>query len=177
MLELLIIQAQQGNKTSMDELLYNFRPLIKKYAFRLHTEDGESELQLFFIELIHQLQPALLIPNNDGKIINYISTSIENHYKQLVSNKIRLSNSIPFSAFSEEQQVSMLQTLRSENDYSHSLLSIIQNTLTANEYDVIIFRYYLQFSLKEIADMKNISRQAVSQMHHRALKKLINVLT
>ena len=51
MLKNKIIAVQSGNKCILENLIIQFEPLILKYAYRLHNEDGYQEMALMFIEL------------------------------------------------------------------------------------------------------------------------------
>ena len=138
----------------------------------LHDEDAEAELQLFLIELIHKIPLSLLQNNNDGKIVNYITTAISNHYKLLVSKIIKEKCSLPLSSFSEEQQENIQNALYIVDDLQIDLTELLQKVLTKNELEVVTFKYLGQYTIQEIADYKKVSRQAINQTHNNALKKI-----
>lgn len=175
MLNHLITESKDGNQDSTEAILVTFTPVIKKYSFLLHEEDAESELQLFLLELIAKIPVTLLENNNDGKIVNYITRSIGNHYNHLVSQIIKEKNTLPLSSFSEERQHNILNSLYRFDESDFALIETLKKELTPNEYDIIVLRYFEQYTIQEIADIKGISRQAVNQMHNRAIKRLQKV--
>ena len=172
MINVLIKESNQGNRVSTEKLLEKFKPLIKKYSFLLHYEDAESELQLFLLELFRKIPSELLEEGNNGKLINYISISINNHYKHLLSTIIKNKNYLPISALSENQKIMVLSALSHEFNHDIEIIQTLQSALTKNEYDVIILRYFFQYSIQEIAFIKSSSRQSVNQTHNRAIKKI-----
>jgi hypothetical protein len=61
----LILAAKNGSHNSMLELIKIFKPLIKKYAFKMNYEDAENDLILSMIQLIYSM-PNL---SNDGQAV------------------------------------------------------------------------------------------------------------
>lgn len=51
MLSEAIASAQHNNPDSLLALIEKFKPLLKKYAYKLHYEDAYYDLQLDFIIL------------------------------------------------------------------------------------------------------------------------------
>lgn len=169
----LIADAQAGNRMSMEELISKFHPLIKKYARKLNYEDSESDLVLFFIELIKSFPKGLLEAANEGKIVKYISVSIKNQYNHLVKDHIFRKNEICLSQLSEEQNYYLESRLASENEQpSEMTFSGISSILSPREFQIITLIYYLGYSASEIARKESCSRQAVNQIKKRALKKI-----
>ena len=54
-----------GSHNSMLELIKIFKPLTKKYAFKMNYEDAENDLILSMIQLIYSM-PNL---SNDGQAV------------------------------------------------------------------------------------------------------------
>ena len=81
----LISEAKDGNKNSMLEILNKFKPLIKKYSYKMNYEDAENDLILSMIQLIYDM-PYL---NNDGHAVNYINQSIYNAYIKYIKLQIK----------------------------------------------------------------------------------------
>lgn len=52
MLDETIASAQHNNSESLLALIEKFKPLLKKYAYKLHYEDAYYDLQLDFIQII-----------------------------------------------------------------------------------------------------------------------------
>lgn len=173
MLTSLIQQAQSGDNESMEKLLIQFQPLLKKYAYKLHYEDSLNDLVLFFIELILSLPSSLLKQDSDGKTINYIAVSIKNHYCHLVKRRIDEKNEICFSQLNDEQSYYINSCLTMPDSFeAETVFSIIKKILTQREFEIIIYIYYFNYSSADIARVKNVSRQSVNQIKKRALSKL-----
>lgn len=51
MLDETIASAQHNNSESLLALIEKFKPLLKKYAYKLHYEDAYYDLQLDFIQI------------------------------------------------------------------------------------------------------------------------------
>ena len=52
MLSEAIASAQHNNPDSLLALIEKFKPLLKKYAYKLHYEDAYYDLQLDFIQIV-----------------------------------------------------------------------------------------------------------------------------
>ena len=173
MLRKLIADAQLGDKQSMEELIFKFRPLIKKYAYKLNYEDAQSDLTLFFIELIRAFPAEVLDTADERKITKYIFVSIKNHYNHLIKDFIRRKNEICLSQLSEEQSYHLESRFAvAQEDPFERIFIDLSSFLSQRELRVIIQIYYLGYSAAEIARREACSRQAVNQLKRRALKKI-----
>ena len=84
MLRQKVLLAQSGDQDSMQDLIDQFKPLLKHYSRILYVEDSFNELVLSFIEIVHAIPLESLKDNNDGVIVKYISTSLKNAYISLI---------------------------------------------------------------------------------------------
>ena len=103
MISTLIYNAKFGDKLAMEQLLHKFHPLLKKYANKLKYEDALSELTLFFIELVHKIPMQMLQSANEGKLVKYIDTGVQNQYYYLLKKLIFISKEVNSSTISDEQ--------------------------------------------------------------------------
>ena len=55
MLKDTIAAAQRNDEESLLALIEKFKPLLKKYAYKLHYEDSFFDLQLDFIQIVTTL--------------------------------------------------------------------------------------------------------------------------
>lgn len=80
----LLIHQYKNNKddNSLLTLLDIFRPLIKKYSRKLNYDGAESDLIIYFIELLNKM-PLNSSMNKNKYILSYINISIKNHYIKL----------------------------------------------------------------------------------------------
>lgn len=177
MLCTLITKARTGDADAMLQVIHEFQPLLLKYTRKLGYEDAYSDLILFFIELVHKIPEQLILKNNIGKLIKYITTSTKNHYYYLLKKNTFSSIEINTSQLSDEQ-VYYLENLLSITDHTmpDDIFYILKDYLTKKELHIIILIYYLGYTSTEIAHKEHVTRQAVNQLKQRALDKLKKAL-
>ena len=155
------------------ELIKQFKPLLKKYAFLLKYEDAYEDLLLFFIELLSKMSNSNISHKNDGEIVQYIATSIRNQYIKLSKvEKGRKYKVIEFSELSDGQMfyVESSNSYLMENSIDEMLPR--NKTLTNWEYKVIMNILVCGISISDLAQTTKKSRQAVNQAKNRAIKKI-----
>ena len=178
MISTLIYNAKFGDKLAMEQLLNKFHPLLKKYANKLKYEDALSELTLFFIELVHKIPMQMLQSANEGKLVKYIDTGVQNQYYYLLKKLIFISKEVNSSTISDEQMHFLESSLATTDEItSENIFYILKPYLSPRELHVIIQIYYLGYTAAEIARKENTTRQAVKQLKQRALLKIKNFLT
>lgn len=157
------------------QLLEMFDKLLKKYARLLGTEDAYEELRLFFFELLDRLKQKRLCSDSDGYAVNYISKSVKNQYIAL--SKARNSRrEDTFSDMSEEQMIYVEQIAATDDRVDISSYFPSENKLSERE-KIILQQFFVDdYSIEEIAQQLNISRQAVNQAKNRALNKIRKAL-
>lgn len=111
------------------------------------------------------------------EIVNYIATSIKNYYVYSISQKNTSITLVHMSDLSENQRYFLEAKSATSDRYDSLLLDILKQCLTRNEFEIIYLHYFKEHSLSDIAEAKNRSRQAVSQMNLRSLKKLSDFLS
>lgn len=157
------------------QLLEMFDKLLKKYARLLGTEDAYEELRLFFFELLDRLKCKNLCGNSDGYAVSYISKSVKNQYIAL--SKARNSRKEDtFSDMSEEQMVYVEQIAATDDRVDISSYFPSGNKLSEREKLILQQFFVDDYSIEEIAQRLNISRQAVNQAKKRALNKIREAL-
>ena len=157
------------------QLLGMFDKLLRKYARLLGTEDAYEELRLFFFELLDKLKSKELCSDSDGYAVNYISKSVKNQYIAL--SKARNSRrEDTFSDMSEEQMIYVEQIAATDDRVDISLSFALGNKLSEREKVILQQIFVDEYSIEEIAQQLNISRQAVNQAKNRALNKIREAL-
>ena len=177
-----ISHIQSGDQN--DDLLFlinKFTPLLKHYAYKLHTEDAFSELTLAFIELIYNINPQTLRSTQDGAIVRYLTASIKNSYIALLRSimKQKEATLVSWDGLTEhEQNASMLPDDGVFPPYNgfYDLLTACA-TLTEKERNVLILIYQHGLSSAEIARQMKTSKQNINQIKLRALNKLRSCIT
>ena len=75
MLDETIASAQHNNSESLLALIEKFKPLLKKYAYKLHYEDAYYDLQLDFIQIILTINLDAQNQKSEGALVNYMGQS------------------------------------------------------------------------------------------------------
>jgi RNA polymerase sigma factor (sigma-70 family) len=151
----------------MLELLEDFSPLIKKYAFLSGSEDGQAELTASFIKMIRDY-PKNFDKTADMYTLSYIKKTVRNEYIALSKKKSRDP-----TVYLEDNQMYEPQV----NDNSELVFYDLISPLSLLQKNIILRKYYYCFSDSEIAHDLHISRQSVNRAKNRALanlKKIIN---
>jgi RNA polymerase sigma factor (sigma-70 family) len=168
----LITLSQSGDVDATLELVNKFKPLLKKYAFKLNFDDAYDDLLLDFLILIKAIQIQNLKNCSEGALITYIQKSIFNSYiKQSLRIK-KLRNISLYSDLSDSELYYVESSYSNIDDYSDLEFQCFDHILTKPEALIIKMIYRSGYSASEIAIMCGISRQAVNQTKNRALKKL-----
>lgn len=163
------------NETAALQLLEMFDKLLKKYARLLGTEDAYEELRLFFFELLEKLKSKELCSESDGYAVNYISKSVKNQYIA-ISKARNVRREDTFSDMSEEQMVYVEQIAATDDIMDISSYFPSEDKLSEREKTILRDFFVYEFSIEEIAQKLNISRQAVNQAKNRALSKIRKAL-
>lgn len=159
----LLLRCRNKDNDAVLDLIEKFKPLVNKYARNSVDDDIENELNLFLIELVRKIPIEKEIFREDKYIIGYIQTSLKHKYIE-INKKNYYKNKV---------DIDKILTLGNEcNDIESIFIKNMLENLTLKEKKIIILRFYKRYSDNEIADMFNISRQAVNGTKRRALKKV-----
>lgn len=168
----LIAESQNGNSDAALLMIEKFKPLLRKYAYKLYYEDAYNDLLVDFIELIHNINLDHIHDKSEGKMVSYIFKSINSSFIKKLTAIKKLHNCILYSELSENQ-LYYVNIISSTNDeYFMHELPDISLVLTKTEFLIVKMIYCSGYTVAEIAFVFSISRQAVNQMKRRALKKL-----
>lgn len=164
-----LIERLKKQDMSVFPLIFDeFKRLISFYGVKLHYEDASSELTLFLIELLYNIKLSKF-PDDDGDDLKrYIAVSIKNKYIALSMAK---NKSL---CFAEE----LLEGSYSYNEELDDRFCFAQGMERLNEMQkiIIIYHFIYGYSIVEIAERFNISRQAVNKTKNRALAILREAL-
>lgn len=109
-LELWAVSAANGDQTAKLEIINQFRPLLRKYAYKLNYEDAFYDLELKLLEIL--TMPFFNNPQNtEEQIVSYIHRAIVNEYIRLnkALNVLR-NRMILYSDLGDDQQY-MVETI------------------------------------------------------------------
>ncbi len=171
-----IASAQNGNEPAMLELLEQFSPLLRKFAFLLRTEDALNELTADFIELIKTLNLNSLRSYNDGVLVNYISNAVRYKYISRSKQQHMDNQMLYWDDFEEPVQRKFEPRCELYSDEEEFFRAIPVGVLSEPEFNIIVMIYLQGYSAADIARTKHITRQAVNQIKRRALKKLYKAI-
>lgn len=184
-----LIRMSQGDAQARDMLIeHNMRlvaHIVKKYYAA--REDQDDLISIGTIGLIKGI--SSFNAEKGSKLTTYVSRCIENeilmYFRVLKkqANEISLSEPIDGEdeggALSIMDTISVPDTMAEDFDFAESqrrLYEYIARNLDERERDIIIMRYGLfgtrEYTQKEIAEIKGISRSYVSRIETKALKKL-----
>lgn len=160
---------QNGNKKILEEMVLDFEPLIRKYAYMLRNEDEYQEMALMFISLIKNMAIDSMKNSSDGAIVNYIKHSMYHAYIERSKKLETIEN--------HEYTTDVFPEYGREEEYDGFEDLLEAAKLNGREKSVLRKIYCEGYSAAEIAKTEGISRQSVNQMKNRALKKLKEVLS
>ena len=156
------IEKLKNQDMSGFPVLYSvFERLVDWYAIKLSYEDAASELTVFLIELFYEIDLKRFPNDSSFGIKKYIAVSLKNYY-------------IALSQKRDKQRRFSNQLYEDLNGYCQNYddkLSIIQcmTPLSEKQKLVLIYKYIYGYSDVEIANLLDISRQAVNRIKNRGL--------
>lgn len=171
MLDEAIASAQHNDSDSLLVLIEKFKPLLKKYAYKLHYEDAYYDLQLDFIQIILAINLETQRKKSEGALVNYICNSVQHAF----SKRLRtvLDHSVPSVELDSSTHIQTSNFLVAPSCQESSDFTLdIAKLLTEKEYRITVLAYKYQLSSAEIARQLGITRQGVNQCKKRALKKV-----
>ncbi len=157
----LVKNLKNGDKSSFETVNKEFIGLIVFFSKKIGGEDSLAELKAFLFELLIGIEPENFKYDNSQTLKRYIAVSLRNRYIALSKEKQKyektelglLDDGIKYSA-SLEDRIMVKDMLR--------LLSEKQRL-------IVTYKYIYGYSDIEIADIMNISRQAVNRLKNRAI--------
>lgn len=169
---------QYQNKNDDDSLLLvleKFNPLIKKYARKLAYDGAQTDLIIYFMELLKKL-PLNKQMKEDKYILGYISTSIKNHYIKL--NKSYYKILISETELNLDLATPELMIYNLQNDFIENkiVINLALSKLSECQKQIIIDKFFNQKTDIEISQELNISRQAINKTKNKALNNMKNYL-
>lgn len=168
-----IEKAQNGNADSLIELLEIFHPLLKKYGRLLFYEDAYWDLRVSLISFFLKLEINELRSKQDNVLISYIQSVVYHEHLILLKKNRALKNRyVPMknidTIWPKERQDNMFC-----NDFSRNVLFYdLSKYLTVEENNIILMLYWQGYTVRDICEIKHISRQTVNCTKRRAFRKI-----
>lgn len=159
----LIEKAKNLDKYSMEILLIKFEPLFNSLSYKLKYDCAKTDLIIFFIKLIYSIKIDIIINLSEGALVNYIS-------KALRRECYRLSRNILVNECEINDNISVILNDYIEVEHKVFLDDLVfLKIINQKQKYVLLNKYYYDFTDYEIAKDLNISRQAISKMHKKAI--------
>lgn len=161
LLKPLVYRIKVQDMSVFFQIYEEFRRLITFYGRKLKYEDAVSDLTLFFIELLYDVELSKF-SNDDGEELHrYIAVSIKNKY---IALSLAHEKGVKFEDTLFDEQLGVLQGF---DDKICMLRGV--GRLTDAQRLVFYYHFIYGFSIIEIANRLNISRQAVNKTKNQVL--------
>lgn len=149
-----IQEIQHGNKEQMLALLEKFTPLLRKYAYFLHSEDAYQELQCDLLKSAMEMRLDKLTISTNGAIINYINKAVYHQYISIIRDSKAQIHTVNIDDQEDYDPLEYDIQFGQSDTYTGLLLQDLKHVLTEQEYYVIYEHFFQQRSIQEIADSR-----------------------
>lgn len=170
----IILSAQNFDETAMQEVVEKFEPAINGYTRKMkNDEDFRSDITLYLIELIRNLNITSLRLQNDYALINYISCSLYHQYIRLSQRNAKIRSHENY--FDDEDIEKWLGIDYGTADSLDDMMTetIMKNLLSERECSCVKLMVIDGMTSSEAAEVLGIARQTVNEAKLRGLKKLV----
>lgn len=165
----ILLAAKRGESESQMLLFTKFKPLLHHLAYRLHSEDAESEMTLVFFELLNKIDIKKFRLRADGVIVSYISRSIYHGYCEVVRKRGK------YPIIVDIDDCDIANDMRFSYSLSIDFLLPFDDILSQREKTVLKMMFEKELKCAEIARTMGVSRQYVSKIKRQALRKVRSV--
>ena len=172
----LIRVAKENDENAMLEIIEKFQPLINKYyRSSYYNEDIKSSLELKLIEIIKiEINLNNLRDNNEGTIVNYITSCLYHHYLAVCGkNDMKSKNEI---GCENDTLIDLFDARKFASDgkiEDNLLFEALKDILTEREFKCVYYIVFMGYTAEELAKKLNITKQACNQCKKRAFKKIM----
>ena len=162
-----LIHAYQNHYMRKFESLYAaFYPLLVHYGSKIGDEDAIQDLTVFFMELLFKIDLDRFRMDDGEDLQRYIAVAIRNRYIAMSKERQKI----------RQTEITLCEYIAGSKEDTDTRIAL-QSALAAlseAQRRVLLLRYYYGYRDAEIADLLQISRQAVNRQENRALKALRN---
>ena len=157
-------------KLSEEEAMYFYQKyfrLLKHIAWRIlySQEEAENIAQDTFLKVFHSdCNPR---SRNFSAYITTVCKNAALDRKKSLDRYVTLPEDFLLKSSEESPE---------DRAYHSLLLDKIQNVLSAEEFDILIFRIYYQLTFKEISQLISCTTSQLIPRYHRIKKKVESVL-
>lgn len=161
----IILKYQNGENEIILDLLSKFDLKIRKLSRKLNYECAETDLKIYFIELIKSINIYKLKNKSDNSVFKYLNICLDNKSNMLYKSNSKFNNEIVKDCNEISNEKEYLQINKVE---IYSILDCLNNI----QKKIIISKYINKLTDNEIASALGISRQSVYVNKNKALSKL-----
>lgn len=183
-IELNVIKAKNGNSESLTALLLQFKPYMFKVAksFNIKNFDEYDLVQIGYIALIKAVEKYKAGSNSFS---SYVYTTIKNAIKYTARSNRKHQNTLSINASIDGNTTNeFLELLESDENLEVDFLENeriaeikrLVSELEPDEFELIFFVYYNNFSLTDYAAKKGISYSKIVRKKNSILNKLGSML-
>lgn len=161
-----IKRAKFGDKESLEYLILKFEPIIGSISRRLNMEYAKTDMIIFFIELVKNMNIDNIKNLSDGALVKYIEKSLRRKYINLNKRGLIVEVELDdvFKSSTDEY---------TEIEFKMFLNEIKNKWIINEKQSYVLFAKYFNLNTdQEIAYELEISRQAVNKMHRLAIKNI-----
>jgi RNA polymerase sigma factor (sigma-70 family) len=166
---------KRGKRDALDVIFRTHYPALHTYGFKIYSDEGfiEDCLQDFFLYLfdrrdrladVENIKPYLFKSFRRSLIRRLGKRRMEKRKEEAFASQNQLGN-IQFS-------VDELIIEQEKEAFREAMLLDMLNRLPGQQREVILLRYYHGLSIKEVADVMNITYQGVVNTLYKAMKAL-----
>lgn len=177
----LVVNAKNGDKNSMEDILVKLQPLIyssiKKYYYKpLEMQDLVQDGNITIIQSVMDFDFTLGVP-----FLGYIKSRL----KFLYLNKHKERSHISLNQPIKDEEGEMIDLLIGEDENSLDLLikeenikeiKIALDSLTPRQRQIIILYYIKRMNISEVASFLGISYRTVVNTKTKAIEVMRNIL-
>ena len=166
----LVKSIKEDNKEQFNLILEQFNPILKRYTRLLYRDDREdvySELTVALWEAICRISYC----ENDGQVINYLSTAIKNKFLELYRASCKYHTHMVEIEDSELLKISESRSVCEEIIIQKEMQRVLSG-LNGKKKQIFEMIFVQGYSNTEVAYKLKISRQYV----HRVKKELGNLI-
>ncbi|WP_238916622.1 sigma-70 family RNA polymerase sigma factor [Clostridium sp. YIM B02555] len=162
------IKNFNNNSENFICILAHFNSKIKYLSYKLKYPEAETDLIIYFYELIGKLNKNKFI--EDEELIMYINKCLKNKSIYLSNKQNKDKQYLCFT--SEAEILDVFNYVEMKDEYSDIRFNDLISSLNKRQKEIMFYKFYMQLSDIEIGKILKISRQTVNKTQKRALKNL-----
>lgn len=182
-IEYLVLKAKSGDKSSLENILSEFTPLIIKYSSSIYLssysrEDLIQEGYLYLVNIIKKYNPKR------NRFVVYASIALKNNYNYLIRQKARYNMELSYNNSTGQSDGDFGYFLTDNLDIEEkfiqyknktALYSALKN-LGEEELDILIHYYFKELSIKNYALKNNMLYHNCVNLKRTALSHLKEII-